>query len=146
MKEFPNCLSNWPPDVECEICFMFQGFFRRTVQLKLRYKHCSRNCRVQKKSRNKCQFCRFKKCVLLGMSHSGTSTNCSSLLETFCSRTKPSLPHSHSLRENASGRAREADHGVPHRRPAAGARVQQAARFRKEFIPFLPETLPCDAE
>ncbi|XP_017343406.1 peroxisome proliferator-activated receptor gamma [Ictalurus punctatus] len=50
----------------CEGC---KGFFRRTVGLKLKYKHCSRNCRVHKKSRNKCQFCRFKKCVLAGMSH-----------------------------------------------------------------------------
>ncbi|KAB5545983.1 hypothetical protein PHYPO_G00066910 [Pangasianodon hypophthalmus] len=50
----------------CEGC---KGFFRRTVRLSLRYKHCSRNCPVHKKSRNKCQFCRFKKCVLAGMSH-----------------------------------------------------------------------------
>ncbi|KAM9446045.1 peroxisome proliferator-activated receptor delta-like [Clarias gariepinus] len=50
----------------CEGC---KGFFRRTVRLNLRYKHCSRNCPVQKKSRNKCQFCRFKKCVTAGMSH-----------------------------------------------------------------------------
>lgn len=45
------------------------------MRLNLRYKHCSRNCPVQKKSRNKCQFCRFKKCVTAGMSHTGTSTN-----------------------------------------------------------------------
>lgn len=45
------------------------------MRLKLRYKHCSRNCQVHKKSRNKCQFCRFKKCVLAGMSHTGTSIN-----------------------------------------------------------------------
>ncbi|KAI4892288.1 hypothetical protein NFI96_026408, partial [Prochilodus magdalenae] len=46
-----------------------RGFFRRTVQLKLVYKHCGLNCRIHKKSRNRCQFCRFKKCVLVGMSH-----------------------------------------------------------------------------
>ncbi|KAL7859651.1 hypothetical protein SRHO_G00147980 [Serrasalmus rhombeus] len=50
----------------CEGC---KGFFRRTVHLKLMYKYCSLNCRIHKKSRNKCQFCRFKKCVLAGMSH-----------------------------------------------------------------------------
>ncbi|XP_066526425.1 peroxisome proliferator-activated receptor gamma-like [Hoplias malabaricus] len=33
------------------------------------YKYCGLNCRIHKKSRNKCQFCRFKKCVLAGMSH-----------------------------------------------------------------------------
>ncbi|KAK3547669.1 hypothetical protein QTP86_026919 [Hemibagrus guttatus] len=50
----------------CEGC---KGFFRRTVRLNLRYKLCSQRCQVHKKSRNKCQFCRFKKCVLAGMSH-----------------------------------------------------------------------------
>ncbi|XP_058265151.1 peroxisome proliferator-activated receptor gamma-like isoform X2 [Hemibagrus wyckioides] len=50
----------------CEGC---KGFFRRTVRLNLRYKVCSQKCPVHKKSRNKCQFCRFKKCVLAGMSH-----------------------------------------------------------------------------
>ncbi|XP_062872223.1 peroxisome proliferator-activated receptor gamma-like [Trichomycterus rosablanca] len=50
----------------CEGC---KGFFRRTVRLNLTYKHCNLNCRVHKRSRNKCQFCRFRKCVLTGMSH-----------------------------------------------------------------------------
>ncbi|GAA6084447.1 peroxisome proliferator-activated receptor gamma-like [Tachysurus ichikawai] len=50
----------------CEGC---KGFFRRTVQLNLRYKLCSQKCQVHKKSRNKCQSCRFKKCVLAGMSY-----------------------------------------------------------------------------
>ncbi|XP_036446880.1 peroxisome proliferator-activated receptor gamma-like [Colossoma macropomum] len=50
----------------CEGC---KGFFRRTVHLKLMYKYCGSNCRIHKKSRNKCQFCRFKKCILAGMSH-----------------------------------------------------------------------------
>ncbi|KAF5890649.1 peroxisome proliferator-activated receptor gamma, partial [Clarias magur] len=50
----------------CEGC---KGFFRRTVRLNLRYKPCSRKCPVQKRSRNKCRFCRFQKCVTAGMSH-----------------------------------------------------------------------------
>ncbi|KAG9269851.1 peroxisome proliferator-activated receptor gamma-like [Astyanax mexicanus] len=50
----------------CEGC---KGFFRRTVQLKLSYKYCALNCRIHKRSRNKCQFCRFRKCVVVGMSH-----------------------------------------------------------------------------
>uniref|UniRef100_A0A3B1J8K4 Peroxisome proliferator-activated receptor gamma n=1 Tax=Astyanax mexicanus TaxID=7994 RepID=A0A3B1J8K4_ASTMX len=53
----------------CEGC---KGFFRRTVQLKLSYKYCSLNCRIHKRSRNKCQFCRFRKCAVVGMSHTGT--------------------------------------------------------------------------
>ncbi|XP_057181927.1 peroxisome proliferator-activated receptor delta isoform X2 [Triplophysa rosa] len=50
----------------CEGC---KGFFRRTIRLKLEYEKCKRSCKIQKKSRNKCQFCRFQKCLMLGMSH-----------------------------------------------------------------------------
>ncbi|XP_072521932.1 peroxisome proliferator-activated receptor delta [Salminus brasiliensis] len=50
----------------CEGC---KGFFRRTVRMKLEYEKCERSCKIQKKSRNKCQYCRFQKCVMLGMSH-----------------------------------------------------------------------------
>nr|XP_046199237.1 peroxisome proliferator-activated receptor gamma-like [Oncorhynchus gorbuscha] len=50
----------------CEGC---KGFFRRTVRLKLVYDLCELHCRIHKKSRNKCQYCRFQKCLLVGMSH-----------------------------------------------------------------------------
>ncbi|CAL8339815.1 unnamed protein product [Merluccius merluccius] len=50
----------------CEGC---KGFFRRTIRLKLVYDHCNLHCRVHKKSRNKCQYCRFQKCLMVGMSH-----------------------------------------------------------------------------
>ncbi|XP_056303635.1 peroxisome proliferator-activated receptor delta [Danio aesculapii] len=50
----------------CEGC---KGFFRRTIRMKLEYERCERSCKIQKKSRNKCQFCRFQKCLMLGMSH-----------------------------------------------------------------------------
>lgn len=50
----------------CEGC---KGFFRRTVRMKLEYEKCERSCKIQKKSRNKCQYCRFQKCLMLGMSH-----------------------------------------------------------------------------
>ncbi|NXF25875.1 PPARG protein, partial [Rhodinocichla rosea] len=46
-----------------------QGFFRRTIRLKLIYDRCDLNCRIHKKSRNKCQYCRFQKCLAVGMSH-----------------------------------------------------------------------------
>lgn len=49
----------------------FQGFFRRTIRLKLVYDHCDLHCRIHKKSRNKCQYCRFQKCLNVGMSHNG---------------------------------------------------------------------------
>ncbi|XP_015198264.1 peroxisome proliferator-activated receptor delta b isoform X2 [Lepisosteus oculatus] len=50
----------------CEGC---KGFFRRTIRMKLEYERCERSCKIQKKSRNKCQYCRFQKCLALGMSH-----------------------------------------------------------------------------
>ncbi|KAM9705194.1 LOW QUALITY PROTEIN: peroxisome proliferator-activated receptor alpha-like [Menidia menidia] len=50
----------------CEGC---KGFFRRTIRLKLEYDKCERSCKIQKKNRNKCQFCRFNKCLSVGMSH-----------------------------------------------------------------------------
>ncbi|XP_066487682.1 peroxisome proliferator-activated receptor alpha isoform X1 [Tiliqua scincoides] len=50
----------------CEGC---KGFFRRTIRLKLVYDKCDRNCKIQKKNRNKCQYCRFQKCLFVGMSH-----------------------------------------------------------------------------
>uniref|UniRef100_F7DSM8 Peroxisome proliferator-activated receptor alpha n=1 Tax=Equus caballus TaxID=9796 RepID=F7DSM8_HORSE len=50
----------------CEGC---KGFFRRTIRLKLVYDKCERSCKIQKKNRNKCQYCRFHKCLSVGMSH-----------------------------------------------------------------------------
>ncbi|KPP68409.1 peroxisome proliferator-activated receptor gamma-like [Scleropages formosus] len=50
----------------CEGC---KGFFRRTIRLKLVYDRCDLRCRIHKKSRNKCQYCRFQKCLMVGMSH-----------------------------------------------------------------------------
>lgn len=50
----------------CEGC---KGFFRRTIRLKLIYDRCDLSCRIHKKSRNKCQYCRFQKCLAVGMSH-----------------------------------------------------------------------------
>ncbi|KAM4035252.1 peroxisome proliferator-activated receptor alpha isoform 1-T2 [Anomaloglossus baeobatrachus] len=50
----------------CEGC---KGFFRRTIRLNLAYDRCERACKIQKKNRNKCQCCRFEKCLSVGMSH-----------------------------------------------------------------------------
>ncbi|XP_078737743.1 nuclear receptor subfamily 4 group A member 1-like [Lampetra fluviatilis] len=49
----------------CEGC---KGFFKRTVQKGARYACLgSRACPVDKRRRNRCQFCRFQKCLGVGM-------------------------------------------------------------------------------
>ncbi|CAG9530168.1 unnamed protein product [Cercopithifilaria johnstoni] len=49
----------------CEGC---KGFFRRTIQKKIEYVCYKQNsCLVDQKNRNRCQSCRFKKCLRLGM-------------------------------------------------------------------------------
>ena len=46
-----------------------QGFFRRSIQKQIEYR-CLRDgkCLVIRLNRNRCQFCRFKKCLAVGMS------------------------------------------------------------------------------
>lgn len=51
----------------CEGC---KGFFRRTISNQLAYRQCPKNgtCKILRMNRNRCQFCRFKKCMEVGMS------------------------------------------------------------------------------
>ncbi|XP_061419500.1 nuclear receptor subfamily 1 group D member 1-like isoform X1 [Lethenteron reissneri] len=51
----------------CEGC---KGFFRRSIQQSVQYKRClrSESCPIARTSRNRCQYCRFKKCLEVGMS------------------------------------------------------------------------------
>ena len=49
----------------CEGC---KGFFKRSVQKNAIYECVQdRNCVIDKNRRNRCQYCRFQKCLLLGM-------------------------------------------------------------------------------
>ena len=49
----------------CEGC---KGFFKRTVQKNAKYVCLSdKNCPIDKRRRNRCQFCRFQKCLNVGM-------------------------------------------------------------------------------
>ena len=49
----------------CEGC---KGFFKRTVQKNAKYVCLAdKNCPVDKRRRNRCQFCRFQKCMNVGM-------------------------------------------------------------------------------
>lgn len=49
----------------CEGC---KGFFKRTVRKDLSYA-CreDRNCIIDKRQRNRCQYCRYQKCLAMGM-------------------------------------------------------------------------------
>ncbi|XP_019804187.1 nuclear receptor subfamily 1 group D member 2 [Neophocaena asiaeorientalis asiaeorientalis] len=51
----------------CEGC---KGFFRRSIQQNIQYKKClkNENCSIMRMNRNRCQQCRFKKCLSVGMS------------------------------------------------------------------------------
>lgn len=62
---------------------VFQGFFRRSIQQNINYKMCvkNENCLIMRMNRNRCQHCRFKKCLAVGMSRDGEPS--SALLEHF---------------------------------------------------------------
>lgn len=46
----------------------FQGFFKRTVQNNKRYTCAeSQECKIDKTQRKRCPFCRFQKCLTVGM-------------------------------------------------------------------------------
>ncbi|VDP84479.1 unnamed protein product [Echinostoma caproni] len=49
----------------CEGC---KGFFKRTVRKELIYTcHDNQRCQIDKRLRNRCQYCRYQKCLLVGM-------------------------------------------------------------------------------
>lgn len=54
-------------------CRCRQGFFRRSIQQNIHYKMCVKNesCLIVRMNRNRCQHCRFKKCLAVGMSRDG---------------------------------------------------------------------------
>lgn len=64
--------------ITCEGC---KGFFRRSQINKINYA-CTKggNCIIDKRSRNRCQYCRHKKCIAIGMSRDavkfGRMTKC----------------------------------------------------------------------
>lgn len=54
-------------------CNNLQGFFRRSIQQKIQYRPCTKNqqCSILRINRNRCQYCRLKKCIAVGMSRDG---------------------------------------------------------------------------
>lgn len=97
----------------CVLRECLQGFFRRSIQKQIEYR-CLRDgkCLVIRLNRNRCQFCRFKKCLAVGMSR---DCKCLSILITISifffstwpcsSRTQPYMHQqrraSYSLPENS---------------------------------------------
>ncbi|KAF8359909.1 nhr-6 [Pristionchus pacificus] len=82
----------------CEGC---KGFFKRTVQKKAKYMCAGdKNCPIDKRYRSRCQFCRFQKCLQVGMvkeivrhgSLSGRRGRLSSKTRTKNSDEPPSPP------------------------------------------------------
>ncbi|KFB51497.1 AGAP006571-PA-like protein [Anopheles sinensis] len=86
----------------CEGC---KGFFRRSIQKQIEYR-CLRDgkCLVIRLNRNRCQYCRFKKCLSVGMSR---DCKCS-----FASVSSPLVP--------APSRSRFPDRSVT-KSPAGGS-------------------------
>ncbi|XP_069097673.1 retinoic acid receptor RXR-alpha isoform X1 [Pleurodeles waltl] len=53
----------------CEGC---KGFFKRTVRKDLSYTcRDSKDCLIDKRQRNRCQYCRYQKCLAMGMKREG---------------------------------------------------------------------------
>ncbi len=53
----------------CEGC---KGFFKRTIRKDLTYtcRDC-KECLIDKRQRNRCQYCRYQKCLAMGMKREG---------------------------------------------------------------------------
>ncbi|KAG9353868.1 hypothetical protein JZ751_011992 [Albula glossodonta] len=53
----------------CEGC---KGFFKRTVRKDLTYTcRDNKDCMIDKRQRNRCQYCRYQKCLAMGMKREG---------------------------------------------------------------------------
>ncbi|MEQ2218535.1 hypothetical protein XENOCAPTIV_004638, partial [Xenoophorus captivus] len=53
----------------CEGC---KGFFKRTVRKDLTYTcRDNKECLIDKRQRNRCQYCRYQKCLAMGMKREG---------------------------------------------------------------------------
>ena len=62
-------LSFYLEDFSCEGC---KSFLKRTVRRNLQYQcRWNKNCVIDKKRRNRCQFCRYIKCLEVGMKPEG---------------------------------------------------------------------------
>lgn len=72
----------------CEGC---KGFFKRTVRKDLTYTcRDNKECLIDKRQRNRCQYCRYQKCLAMGMKREGVCVKregvcvCGSKISTCC--------------------------------------------------------------
>lgn len=72
-KRLYYIMSHPQPVYKGFILCVLQGFFRRSIQQNIHYKMCVKNekCLIMRMNRNRCQHCRFKKCLSVGMSRDG---------------------------------------------------------------------------
>lgn len=62
----------------CEGC---KGFFKRTIRKDLTYTcRDNKDCQIDKRQRNRCQYCRYQKCLAMGMKREGRYTTSMGLL------------------------------------------------------------------
>ncbi|XP_019502720.1 PREDICTED: retinoic acid receptor RXR-gamma-like isoform X2 [Hipposideros armiger] len=58
----------------CEGC---KGFFKRTIRKDLIYTcRDNKDCLIDKRQRNRCQYCRYQKCLVMGMKREGEAPHC----------------------------------------------------------------------
>ena len=77
-SEFRICLSHLSPKSNFLKSLFHvprcKGFFKRTVQNKRVYTCVAEgDCEINKAQRNRCQYCRFKKCLRMGMVLAGNN-------------------------------------------------------------------------
>lgn len=66
----------------CEGC---KGFFKRTVRKDLSYTcRDNKECLVDKRQRNRCQYCRYQKCLAMGMKREGMQSQRSKFILRAC--------------------------------------------------------------
>lgn len=76
INNLSNSLSSVPSGkhygvYSCEGC---KGFFKRTVRKDLTYTcRDNKDCVIDKRQRNRCQYCRYQKCLAMGMKREGTA-------------------------------------------------------------------------
>lgn len=88
---FPGLLDFQKKKKICLYCLLLQ----RTVQKNAKYVClANKNCPVDKRRRNRCQYCRFQKCLAVGMVKEGRSGQAAH--SPVCARGKlPLLSQSH---------------------------------------------------